>query len=135
MIAPVYAGPGAQTAGPLCLPPDLAELRRARRWTAQVCRRWHAERLCDDAVLIVNELVSNAIRHAGTELLVELSGTETGVLITVTDQSTQPVRARAAAGRDEGGHGLLLVEALSSRWGVTAQPTGKRVWAELQPSA
>lgn len=135
MPASLSVGPGSRTAGPLRLPPDAAELRHARTWTAQVCRRWHADRLCDDVVLVVNELVSNAIRHAGTELLVELSGAYGAVLVTVTDQSTEPVRARPAAGRDEGGHGLLLVEALSSRWGVTMLPFGKRVWAELRATA
>lgn len=100
-----------------------------------LCRQWHVGELCDDAALLVSELVSNGIRHAGTDLLVELRAVGSGIVVAVSDGSTRPVRARAAAPLDEGGHGLLLVDALSTHWGVTARPSGKRVWAELQANS
>ena len=49
----------------------------------------------------------------------------------VCDGSTRPLRPRAAVPTDEGGRGLVLVDALSNRYGVEAEEKGKRVWAEL----
>ena len=132
MTASVSAGPGSGGAkSSLRLPADPAAVRKARTWAAGLCGQWNAGDVCDDAALLVSELVSNAIRHAGTEMLVELSIAGSVVLIAVTDGSTRPVRARTSTPMNEAGRGLLMVDALSTRWGVTAWPTGKRVWAEL----
>ena len=132
MSAVVFAGPDARRAGPLRLLPELATARRARVWAAEVCRQWDCHAACEDVVLVVSELVTNAIRHAGTELLVELIRDERSILVEVTDQSTRPLRRRNGTGFDETGNGLVLVDAICTRWGVTAGPTGKRAWAELQ---
>jgi anti-sigma regulatory factor (Ser/Thr protein kinase) len=118
-------------ASSLRLPADAAAVSRARAWAVQLCRQWNAGDVCDDAALLVNELVSNAILHAGTELFVELSIAGNAILIAVTDGSNKPARPRTRTSLAEAGRGLLLVDALSTRWGVTAWPTGKRVWAEL----
>ena len=127
---PAEHAPGGM-ASSLRLPAEPAAVSRARAWAAQLCQQWNAGDVCDDAALLVSELVNNAILHAGTELLVELSRAGNTILIAVTDGSTRPVRLRTSAPQAKAGRGLLLVDALSTRWGVTAWPTGKRVWAEL----
>ncbi|MFE4535913.1 SpoIIE family protein phosphatase [Streptomyces scopuliridis] len=108
--------------------------------------------LADDAVLIVDELVTNAVVHAGTtvELLCRLedpgedaSGTPEGeggepaaVVLEVSDH--HPARAiqsdatgQAPAGTPEYGRGLQLVAALAERWGITYRSGLKTVWARL----
>ncbi|WP_063065761.1 hypothetical protein [Nocardia violaceofusca] len=53
--------------------------------------------------------------------------------IEVDDGSPTPPRARRPDGG--GGHGLLLINNLSTRWGVGYRDDGKTVWAELDPTS
>ncbi len=115
----------------LRLKPEPAAIAAVRAWVHDNCLKLKAPSRCDDTVLIASELVTNGVRHARTELLVELHGVGSGIYIAVTDGSSDPVRSRQADLVDEGGRGLLLVAALAKQWGVSALPNGKRVWAEL----
>ncbi|MER6244224.1 ATP-binding SpoIIE family protein phosphatase [Streptomyces griseorubiginosus] len=91
----------------------------------------------DDAVVVVSELVTNAVVHAGTE--VELDGrleAHTGALvIEVLDH--HPSRAprdgdtETPYGIPEYGRGLRLVAALAESWGITYRTGAKTVWARL----
>ncbi len=66
-------------------------------------------------MLVASELVSTAIRHAGTEAVVELAPVEQhGLLLVVSDGSTRPVRRCDLTLREEGGRGLFLVDTLST---------------------
>jgi anti-sigma regulatory factor (Ser/Thr protein kinase) len=112
-------------------PPRAASASEARELVTSTCLQWGVESLSDDLSLVVTELVANAIRHAGTEISLSLRAIDGGVRLEVRDGSTRPLRRRAALAFDEGGRGLLLVDALSHRYGVEAEPCGKRVWAEL----
>ncbi|MFE5142913.1 SpoIIE family protein phosphatase [Streptomyces fagopyri] len=102
------------------------------------------ERLRDDAVVIVSELVTNAVVHAGTD--VELvcrfelgddggAGVPDAVIVEVSDHHpSRPVREDAAErpyGTPEYGRGLRLVSALSEAWGITYRTGVKTVWARL----
>ena len=112
-------------------PPQPSSAAAARDFVGSVCLDWHLEALLDDLALVVTELVANAVRHAGTDIAVKLVRLEGGVRLEVHDGSTRPLRPRSATVLDEGGRGLLLVDALSSRFGVEGEPKGKRVWVEL----
>ncbi|MCQ9136367.1 ATP-binding protein, partial [Streptomyces hilarionis] len=104
-------------------------------------------RLAQDAVLVVSELVTNAVVHAGTdvELACRLedepgpSGGCPAVVVEVGDH--HPARApRDGAGETpceipEYGRGLRLVAALADAWGVTYRGGTKTVWARLLPTA
>lgn len=114
------------------LPPRPSSASAARRLVQRTCDEWGLHGLCDDISLIVTELVANAIRHAGTDIEITLLLRREGVRLEVHDGSTRPLRPRAALSSDEGGRGLLLVDALSTRYGVEGEPDGKRVWVELQ---
>jgi hypothetical protein len=80
-------------------------------------------------------LVSNAIQPARTEVLVELIMIGGAILIVVSDGSTRQTRVRALSPLDEAGRGLVLVDALSTRWVAVAWLTGKQVWADLHATA
>jgi anti-sigma regulatory factor (Ser/Thr protein kinase) len=96
----------------------------------------HDVRFRETIVLLVSELVSNAVQHGGPHgpgasvgLMVEdHSG---GVRVEVTDAGTgDPCPGDGAIDRPSG-RGLLLVEALASRWGCNRMAVGKTVWFEL----
>lgn len=112
-------------------PPRAASASQARELAASMCLAWGVEALCDDLALVVTELVANAIRHAKTDIQLSLRLIGGGVRLEVRDGSVRPLRRRTALASDEGGRGLLLVDALSHRYGVEAEPDGKRVWVEL----
>jgi anti-sigma regulatory factor (Ser/Thr protein kinase) len=83
--------------------------------------------------LLVTELVSNSVRHAGSETVVlrVLVG-RTAVLTEVTDEGPgfDPA-GTGAPGTEENGWGLFLVERLAHRWGVKQEQDATKVWFEL----
>ena len=87
-------------------------------------------RAVDDARVVITELVTNAVLHAGAAgpLRLELD-IDDGVHVAVSDRSaTRPV-LRALTTDEESGRGLQIVQRLSARWGVEYGDDGKRVWA------
>jgi anti-sigma regulatory factor (Ser/Thr protein kinase) len=106
----------------------------ARRATRDTLTAWGISHMEETATLLVSELVGNAVRHASggklaLALRLETSGTR--LRIEVLDSDPQPPQPRTPAQLDESGYGFVLVEALSSAWGVRQTATGKAVWAEL----
>jgi len=103
--------------------------RAAREFVAQ-----HLERIGADtwtASLLVSELATNAIEHVGAAFTVEV-GVDP-VRVSVTDAGPQTdLRVVLPREDDPRGRGLVLMDALSSRWGVTHHPRGgKTIWFEL----
>lgn len=96
------------------------------------------EELVDDAVLLVSELVTNAVMYAGTDIdvvcrLERNPATRLGVVVEVVDRHpSRGVRGGADTRRGEPGYGLQLVSALSESWGVTYRRAEKRVWFRLE---
>ena len=83
--------------------------------------------------LLVTELVSNSVRHAGSETVVLRVLVGRGAVLTeVTDEGPgfDPTPA-AEPGTDENGWGLFLVERLAHRWGVKQEQDHHKVWFEL----
>jgi len=116
---------------------SVAVVGRARRWLRHALPRLVGYRprghLHDDTELLLCELVTNAVLHAGGVTAVQLRLTDETLRITVCDTvSAVPVAQRAAPDADHG-RGIALVEILATRWGVQrARPAaGKCVWLEL----
>jgi anti-sigma regulatory factor (Ser/Thr protein kinase) len=116
-------------------PSEPRSVRAAREAVQQSCLRWGYGHLCDDARLIVSELVGNAVRHAGTDIGLTLMARPVGLRMEVSDGSTRPIQPRIATPTDENGRGLALVHALASHHGVRRSTGGKTVWAELDTPA
>ena len=114
------------------LPPLARSAQDARKFVHDQCEHWGCRDLVDVAMLIVSELVTNAVVHAATpaELRAEWSH---GVLrLEVLDHAEgSPPDPRIASPDDEGGRGLFLVDALSAAWGVESRESGKVIWAEV----
>lgn len=115
-------------------PPTRAAPRAARRLLGLRLLVWGIDARAGTLVLhVANELVTNAVEHARTdlELTVRLAGSL--LTITVRDQGGGQPRV-IPIGRDGRGWGLRLVEGLAARWGYTpaSNPVdGKIVWAEV----
>ena len=112
--------------------PPLADvLWDLRRRVRAVLTAWGlAHALVEDVVMIANELVSNAIEHARTSVLVVLDLDADGVSVRVRDQSPRAPVLHPVTADPTRGWGLRLVDALAS-WGWTAHADGKTVWARL----
>jgi len=106
---------------------------RARRLAASELRRWgHDEELVGEAMLVVSELASNAVIHAGSPFTITVQSHDSLVRIAVRDQC--PAIAAASGQRGlpvRAPHGLAVIQALSTQWGVEDTTDGKVVWAEL----
>ncbi|MFJ8039026.1 ATP-binding protein [Kitasatospora sp. NPDC096147] len=104
---------------------------RARRFTAGALADWSWPG-ADDIVLLVAELVANALLHAdGPEELV-LQLTESRLRVEVSDASrTLPALHGPHRPATPGGHGLHIVRTIADRSGATPHPSGKTVWAEI----
>jgi anti-sigma regulatory factor (Ser/Thr protein kinase) len=81
--------------------------------------------------LLVTELVTNAILHARTPLLLTLESRPGSVRIRVEDESNEQPALRHYEPDAVTGRGLALVEQLASSWGVDTTPSGKAVWCEV----
>ncbi|MET9559963.1 MULTISPECIES: ATP-binding protein [Streptomyces] len=115
------------------LPRQSGSAGTARRLVRVALAVWGLDDLADDGVLIVSELVSNAVQHARRESIrVSVDRPEAvRVCIGVVDFSKVPPAPRVPDGESEGGRGLALVAELADHWGSEPLPWGKRVWAEL----
>jgi anti-sigma regulatory factor (Ser/Thr protein kinase) len=82
-------------------------------------------------LVIVSELVTNAVVHARSAPQVVATHRHRRVRVEVYDNSVSPPVVRSPEDRDRsGGFGLSMVVALSNRWGWEPTATGKRVWAQ-----
>ena len=118
------------TAAPITvtLPRDPAAPRRARALLREHAGGLDADRL-DSAVLLISELVTNAVLHGTGEirLVIDLDG-EDAARFAVSDEGDGTPRVRDDPGPD-GGWGLRLVEQLAASWGLGESGTG--VWFEI----
>ncbi|WP_327748912.1 ATP-binding SpoIIE family protein phosphatase [Streptomyces europaeiscabiei] len=155
--ATAYAGLDRRAAAHLSLPSGPLAPGAARRFVGAALAEWAeldlpgaaalSARLVEDVLVVVSELVTNAVVHAGTDvellcrlgrdvpaaagwLLVEVSDHHPSK--TVRDEGAErPYLVERPYGAAEYGRGLRLVAALSEAWGITYRTGVKTVWARL----
>jgi anti-sigma regulatory factor (Ser/Thr protein kinase) len=104
----------------------------ARRQTRILMDEWGCDDgLVDDTLLVLSELVANAILHAGHAVSVTLVLCQDRVRVEVADASSVLPAPSSYDLDAHTGRGLTLVGALAERWGAEAQNGGKLVWAEV----
>jgi anti-sigma regulatory factor (Ser/Thr protein kinase) len=112
-------------------PVDPRSVAAARR-LASVALDGHAPGVVEDAVLLTSELVTNAVRHAGSTVRVVVAVDDRLVRVEVHDDSPVHPVVGPAPSTATGGRGMPMVDVLARRWGVTAGADGgKAVWFEL----
>lgn len=113
------------------LPASPVSALMARRFVRETCERWDLREVLDDALLVVTELVENAVDHAHSAPHLRLELRDRALAIAVRDDEATPPERREPGTRP-GGRGIALVEELSRVWGHTPWPGGgKVVWAVL----
>ncbi|MFF7356849.1 MULTISPECIES: SpoIIE family protein phosphatase [Streptomyces] len=110
-------------------------VRHARRFTRRTLRTWGvAQDTMDAALLVVSELVTNALVHTGGQVRLDLTLLNHRLRLAVADSSPRsPVKPASIGWEATGGRGIILVEAVSAAWGTLPVSGGKQVWADLVP--
>jgi len=112
---------------------EPASVSRARAFVSSHLQLDGVPQLEDDVLLVVSELVTNAITHARTQVTVILERSGPSVVLTVCDLSPSVPVMLPADEMAGGGRGLMIVDVLSGDWGVRAGPSGsKAVWASFE---
>ncbi|MGW3632375.1 ATP-binding protein [Streptomyces sp. NPDC005122] len=111
-----------------------ASVAQARHLTRARLAGWAmSDDTCDTAVLVVSELVTNAILHSASRRVVcELHDNDDLVRIAVRDEGRAPGEPHPSPRPDEEhGRGLPLVAAVCRAWGAQDTGPGLLVWADL----
>jgi anti-sigma regulatory factor (Ser/Thr protein kinase) len=130
------------------LAPAAASVRAGRHFVAEVLTRWRLDGQLDTATLLASEVMANAVVHAGTTCIVDVSvdlEDRRELLVAVTDFGSKPVLSPIAAYGlrllleepdldAESGRGLMIVASLADRWGIDPGPEGNTVWFALSLS-
>jgi len=116
--------------------PDQRAPGGARRFIRSTLQGWGFDTLSETAELLVSEVVTNAVGHASSGGEVVITDAGPAIRVEVSDTGGGEVRQRSAQPDDVGGRGMAIVAALSSRWGVSTEPTStdqvvKTVWFEI----
>jgi anti-sigma regulatory factor (Ser/Thr protein kinase) len=117
------------------LPSRPESAATARRLTqCVVLRQWGlSPQIAEQAILLVSELVGNAVRHTGARVFgLRMLRRRGWIRIEVRDPSRGLPCLMPVHELDTSGRGLFLVDKLSDRWGVDLLPRGKTTWFEMR---
>lgn len=114
------------------LPRDPSSPKRARRFVRWLLQEWGYDTdLTEDAALLVTELVTNAIIHARTEVVLTVSRRDGGLDFAVTDHGEGTIRLESPDPTAVTGRGIFLLERLAPGWEVETDGATKTVHFSL----
>ncbi|HEY0532418.1 MAG TPA: ATP-binding protein [Actinoplanes sp.] len=113
----------------LRLPFSLAQDSAAMRQRAAELLDGQPAETVQDVLLVITELIDNVVQHTDGGGELHLVRDDRTVRVEVHDHSRVFPQLQRADPRRPGGRGLLLVAAVSERWGSKPTPDGKLVWA------
>jgi serine phosphatase RsbU (regulator of sigma subunit)/anti-sigma regulatory factor (Ser/Thr protein kinase) len=126
----VHVLPGA--GDELVLPRDPASVPVARDHVRTACRAASmAADVCDSAVLMASEVVTNAVIHGRGRVRLQVTAERDRVVVEVADDSIATPAVRHAGEDATGGRGMAIVELLADAWGTRPTTSGKVVWFAL----
>lgn len=126
--------PHPVTHGVLRLSPTTEAVKAARDYVGGLLalHDWPGD-VVERAVVVVSELATNAVRHAGTEWELRCTVADVAHVEVLDGDATALPALRDPEPGQPGGMGLHLVTAFASTWGVDGTPGGKTVWCTLDP--
>ena len=138
----VVSAPIDRTAGVMCREFEVCDRRcdaaapsRARRFVADTLRSELSgpavEGSVEVAVVVVSELVTNAVRAGGAAVAVSVQLHRDHLRVVVFDDAPGRPKSGTAGAGDVRGRGLSIVRAVSRAWGLQVAAAGKRIWAEI----
>jgi anti-sigma regulatory factor (Ser/Thr protein kinase) len=115
------------------LPANPSSPASARAFISTALRKCEvAPETVDIARLLTSELVTNAVVHARTPMVVSVRVTDRRVRIEVEDRDVSAAQPRGSYVTDDRGRGLTIVSRLARDWGVERHADRKTVWFELR---
>lgn len=108
---------------------EMGSISVARQVAQDAMTAWGYRGRREDVLLVVSELVTNALVHGRGEPVLRVIGGSRRIRVEVGDASEEPPRPRNPGPSD--GWGLHVVRKLGSGWGTSFQEGGKVVWCEL----
>lgn len=112
------------------LHPRQGAARKSHRLITEACATWELDLLAGAVHIAGAELVANAVRHAGTDVVVTLALRPRALHLAVRDGSQEPPRIYGPHHpRARRPQGLLRIDGAADEWGVTELADGKLVWA------
>ena len=106
--------------------------RRARAFVATAVKAWGLADLVERAELLTSEVVTNAVVHGHSPVYLVVEAHSSSVVVEVKDMAqTQVVAEGEEVAEADHGRGMVLVDALSDRWGWWEVDGGKVVWFAL----
>lgn len=114
------------------LPPDVSSPASAREFVSTALRTNHvAPETVDVARLLTSELVTNAVVHARSPMVVSVRVTDRRVRVEVEDRAASLGRPEMPDDTEPRGRGLTIVSRLAQNWGIEQHDDRKTVWFEL----
>lgn len=104
----------------------------ARRFVKRAIQRWEVRSELDVIELLVSELVTNSIVHAGSDVEVSVAVVSDRIRVMVFDSSREPPIRKEPGPDESSGRGVLMLDALALAWGTEFTPGGKSVWFEVR---
>ena len=113
------------------LPPSRSSVPAARHFTTDAIDDLGGSSHLEDAELLVSELATNAVIHAGTPMRLSVLRHGPHVRVEVRDDDPRRPGGNLPDPLAVGGRGIPLVKRLSWAWGVNGNDRGKTVWFEV----
>jgi anti-sigma regulatory factor (Ser/Thr protein kinase) len=110
---------------------DPRAARHARQFISGVLLDWDLADQRETIVLLVSEVVTNALSHTDGEVELTMSRLPGLVRVEVTDERATAPHNLGGGLLDESGRGVPLLGGFSDRWGTLPRGEGKVVWFEL----
>ncbi|MFF4805593.1 PAS domain S-box protein [Streptomyces sp. NPDC001351] len=114
------------------LPGTPESVPAGRDFLSKALSTWDCPGAADDALLLLSEILTNAVQHAQGPIGVHACRTDTDLTVEISDRSPHLPQPRLAAEDEESGRGLLLVRSLADDWGVRPTDEGKTTWFSLK---
>lgn len=112
----------------MALPADATAPRAARAFVSAQLLNWGLAGILDAVVLLISELVTNAVLHAASGSVVTITRSAVGVRLELSDCSRVGPTRRQHSGSSTTGRGLALLDDLADDWGWDRTADGKTIW-------